>query len=166
MRRITEASGRAFLPVAVVDELRGAGPVTVTAADGSLVVTAGDRTIRVPAEADGFPDWRRLEPVDPPHRVVVDGPAFRAAVSSGAARRQDHAGVGYDAIVLTLDGGELTVGGAGDTLAVGVNRDYLLDALGTHDQLVLELDGPITPLAIRRPGHADWSLLMPVNLAG
>jgi len=160
------ATGRVFLPVAVVDELRGAaGPVTVTTADGDLVVTAGDRTVRTPAAADGFPDWRRLEPAAAAHRVVVDGPALRAAVESGAATRKEHAGVEYDAIVLTLDGDELAVGGAGDTLAVGVNREFLLDALGTHDQLVLELDGPITPLAIRLPDRPDWFLLMPVNLA-
>lgn len=156
------ATGRAFLPVAVVDELRGTpGPVTV---DGE-VVTAGGRTITLPAEPDGFPDWRRLEPPVAAHRVVVDGPALRAAVRAGAATRKQHAGFEYEAIVLTLDGGELGVGGAGDTLAVGVNRDFMLDALGTHDQLVLELDGPITPLAIRVPDRDDWSLLMPVELA-
>ena len=156
-------TGRAFLPVAVVDELLGAaGAVTV---DGDRVTTADGRTIPVPAEADGFPDWRRLEPPAAAHRVVVDGPALRAAVRSGPALRKEHAGFEYDAIVLTLDGGELGVGGAGGTLAVGVNRDFLLDALGRHDRLVLELDGPITPLAIRVPDRDDWSLLMPVDLA-
>lgn len=159
------ATGRVFLPVAILDQVRGApGPVTVTTADDELVVTAGDRTVRTPAGADGFPDWRALEPAAAAHRVVVDGPAFRAAVSAGATTRKDRAGVPYDAIMLTLDGDALGVGGAGDTLAVGLNRDFLLDALGSHDQLVLELDGPITPLAIRLPDRADWSLLMPVDL--
>jgi DNA polymerase-3 subunit beta len=169
------ATGRVVLPVAVLDEVCGpvgtvtgttaAGTVTVTTAAGELVVTAGDRTIRTPAVPDEFPDWRRLEPPAAPHRVAVDGAAFRAAITAAAATRKDHAGRAYDAIVLTLDGDELAVGGAGDTLRVGVNRDYLLDALGGHDQLVLELDGPITPLAIRVAGRPDWSLLMPVNLA-
>lgn len=153
------ATGRAFLPVAVLDELRGSA---VTVAGDQ--VTAGGRTRTLPAEVDGFPDWRKLEPTAATHRVVVDGPALRAAVRSGAGIRKEHAGLGYEAVVLTLDGGELGVGGAGDTLAVGVNRDFLLDALGTHDQLVLELDGPITPLAIRVPDGDDWSLLMPVDL--
>jgi DNA polymerase III subunit beta len=161
------ATGRVFLPIAILDQVRGAaGTVTVSIEGAELVVTAGDRTVRTPAGPDGFPDWRGLEPAAAAHRVVVDGAAFRAAVSAGAATRKDRAGVSYDAIVLTLDGDELGVGGAGDTLAVGVNRDFLLDALGTHDQLVLELDGPITPLAIRLPDRADWSLLMPVDLAG
>lgn len=177
------AIGRAFLPVAVLDDVRGgprpvtvttedgevrgvAGPVTVTTEGGELVVTTGDRTIRTPARPDGFPNWQGLEPAAAAHRVVVDGPAFRAAVSAGAATRKDRAGVSYHAITLTLDDDELRVDCAGDTLAVGVNRDFLLDALGTHDQLVLELDGPITPLAIRLPDRPDWSLLMPVDLAG
>jgi DNA polymerase III subunit beta len=161
------ATGRVFLPVEVVDQVRAApGPVTVTIEDDKLVVTAGDRTIRTPVETDGFPDWRRLEPAAPAHRVVVDGPALRAAVSAGPSTRRDDTGAGYDAVVLTLDGDELGVGGTGDTLAVGVNRDFLLDALADHGQLTLELDGPHTPLAIRLPDRPDWSLLMPVDLTG
>ena len=68
-------------------------------------------------------------------------------------------------LTLAADGA-LTVGGEGDVLRVGVNRDFLLDALADHAQLTLELDEPITPLAIRVPDRPDWSLLMPVDLAG
>jgi DNA polymerase III subunit beta len=164
----TGASGRLFLPVAVVDELRGlGGTVAVRCAGGELVATVGGKTVRTPAVADEFPDWRRLEPAPAPYRVALDGPAFRAALAGGTAVRKDRDGIPYDAVVLTLAAdGELTVGGDGDLLQVGVNRDFLLDALGDHAQLTLELDGPITPLAIRVPGRADWSLLMPVNMAG
>lgn len=159
------AVGRVFLPVEVVDPVRAVpGPVTVTVADGELVVTAGELSLRTPADADGFPDWRRLEPPAAAHRIALAGPAFRTAVAAGPATPKDRDGVPYEAVVLTLDGDELTVGGTGDTLRVGVNRDFLLDALGSYDQLVLELDGPITPLAIRIPDRADWSLLMPVRM--
>jgi len=166
------ASGRLFLPVAVVDELRAlGGTVAVRTADGQLVATAGDRTVRTPVVADEFPDWRRLEPPPAPHQVPLDGHAFRAALAGGPAVRKDRDGIPYDAVVLTLGAdGELTVGGDGegdgDVLRVGVNREFLLDALGDHAQLTLELDGPITPLAIRVPECADWSLLMPVDMAG
>jgi DNA polymerase III subunit beta len=162
------ASGRVFVPVAVVDELRGiGGTVTVRTADGELIATAGNRTVRAPVVPDEFPDWRRLEPAPAAHRIALDGPAFRAALAGGTATRKDRNGIPYDAVVLTLDGdGELTVGGDGVVLQVGVNRDFLLDALADHPQLTLELDGPITPLAIRIPGRADWSLLMPVDMAG
>jgi DNA-binding transcriptional MerR regulator len=158
------ASGRVFVPVAVVDELRSAGgSVTVRTAAGELVATAGDRTVRVPLAPDEFPDWRRLEPAPAPHRVALDGPAFRAALAGGPVIRKDRDGIPYDAVVLTLGpDGELAVGG--DGLRIGVNRDFLLDALGDHAQLTLEFDGPITPLAIRLPDRPDWSLLMPVRL--
>ena len=159
------------LPVGFVDEVLGllagaTGDATVTSTAGTVEVTAGRRSVRAGAAPDDYPDWRRLEPAPARHRVPLDGPAFRAALAAGPALRRDRDGIPYDAIVLTLAGdGTLEVGGDGDLLRVGVNRDFLLDALGRHDQLVLELDGPITPLAIRIPGRTDWSLLMPVDLS-
>jgi DNA polymerase III sliding clamp (beta) subunit (PCNA family) len=50
---------------------------------------------------------------------------------------------------------------------IAVNRGYLLEAIDAAGggQLVLELDGPISPLAIRAPGDPDtFSVLMPVRL--
>ncbi len=52
-------------------------------------------------------------------------------------------------------------------LEVGLNPEFLLQALdaAAAAQLVLELDGPITPLVIRDPRRAGtFSLLMPVRL--
>jgi DNA polymerase III sliding clamp (beta) subunit (PCNA family) len=49
---------------------------------------------------------------------------------------------------------------------VAVNREFLLQALdaGGAGQLVLELDGPIKPLAVRVPGDdSRFSILMPVR---
>jgi DNA polymerase III sliding clamp (beta) subunit (PCNA family) len=181
---------RVLLPVAVVDAVRAlltgaAGAATVSTDGDSVEVTVDGRSVRAAAgPAADYPDWRRLEPAPAPHRVPLDGATFRAAVAAGPGIRQTRDGVEYETVVLTLGadgeltvggtgdvltaggtGDVLTVGGTGDVLRVGVNRDFLLDALGLHGQLVLELDGPITPLAVRVPGGADWSLLMPVNLA-
>ena len=48
---------------------------------------------------------------------------------------------------------------------VGVNREFLLQALDAGDQLTLGLDGPIAPLAIRNPDRdGGLALLMPVRL--
>jgi DNA polymerase III subunit beta len=163
----TGASGRVLVPVAVVDELRAlGGTVTVRTAGAELIATAGDRTVRTPVVPDEFPDWRRLEPPPARHRVPLEGPAFRAALAAGpASRRIRDDGVDYDTVVLSLAAdGTLTVGGEGDVLRVGVNRDFLLDALADHPQLTLELDEPIAPLAVRVPDRPDWSLLMPVRL--
>jgi DNA polymerase-3 subunit beta len=49
---------------------------------------------------------------------------------------------------------------------VAVNRGFLLEALtaADHGQLVLELDGPVMPLAIRVPDdEGRFSILMPVR---
>jgi DNA-binding transcriptional MerR regulator len=162
-------TGRLVLPVVLVDEARelpSDGAATITSTGDTVEIAVGGRSVRAPAVADEFPDWRRLEPAPARHRVPVDGPAFRAALAAGpATRRARDDGADYDTVVLTLAAdGTLTVGGQGDVLRVGVNRDFLLDALAGHAQLTLDLDEPITPLAIRLPDRPDWSLLMPVRL--
>ena len=46
-----------------------------------------------------------------------------------------------------------------------MNREFLLQALDAGDQLVLGLDDPIAPLAIRNPDpDRAQSILMPVRL--
>ncbi len=123
--------------------------------------------LRAALTADGVPVCHRAhEGVE--HEVVALGLDGRgelrlvdpnAVVGAGGA-----AGAGGG-------GGADGAGGAGgpggpDALRVAVNREYLLDALGSGDgQLVLELDGPIAPLAVRRADDADaFSVLMPVRL--
>ncbi|MEW2473614.1 MerR family transcriptional regulator [Micromonospora gifhornensis] len=66
-----------------------------------------------------------------------------------------------------LAAGADRAGTDGIELRVGVNGDYLLDALdaagGRH--LTLELDSPLTPLTIRRPDdEGAFSILMPIRL--
>ncbi|MFE3329323.1 MerR family transcriptional regulator [Streptomyces sp. NPDC059176] len=121
----------------------------------------------------GFPDYRRLVRLPAGRRVEVDTAALRAAVADGPVRAgevREQDGVAFDRTVLavTADGG-VAVSEDGDHHAdrVGVNRDFLLQALaaGARDRLVLELGGPTTPLAIRRPdAEGTFSLLMPVRL--
>ncbi|MGW0434148.1 DNA polymerase III subunit beta family protein [Micromonospora sp. NPDC003197] len=109
-------------------------------------------------------------------RVTVDAPALRAALAPGVAPTvvRERNGVRYDVAILTVDeaGGLAVVDGAGLDLDqsgyVGVNREFLLDALDAsgQGQLVLELGGPINPLAIRLPAdEGTFSVLMPVRLA-
>jgi DNA polymerase III subunit beta len=146
--------GRVVLPTELVDAVRPllTGTVRVAVGADTVEIAAGDRSVRGPVLADGFPDWRSLEPAPLPHQVALDGAAFRASLSGAG-----------ETVVLSLgpDGG-LTVGGS-DGLRVAVNRGYLLDALPATGQLTLELDSPVTPLAVRLPG-GDWSLLMPIRL--
>lgn len=143
---------------------------------------------RVTLETDGgqaggtcldhaFPDYRRLVKLPAGRRATVDAAAFGEALRSGPVRVHEDAerpGVTYEVSVVRVadEDGVVTVlgegeGGGGDEHRVGVNRDYLLDALaaGDRDRLVLELGAPTAPVVIRRPDDAGtYSLLMPVRL--
>lgn len=123
-------------------------------------------------------------------RVMVDVTSLRATLADGPTRSmvREQDDVRYDVAVLTVDrdgvlalaagSGEADSGEAdsardggdddGERFRVGVNREFLLQALtaGGRGQLVLELDGPITPLAVRVPDDGrTFSLLMPTRLS-
>ncbi|MDI5942120.1 DNA polymerase III subunit beta family protein [Micromonospora sp. PTRAS2] len=146
--------------------------------DGAgLTVTVAGREVGGAALPDEFPDYQRLLGTRvPAYRITVDVPALRAQVAGRPpARVLRHEGVDVPVTVLGLDdaGGLRVLDGAAladaapDAVRLGVNGRYLLDALdaGDRGQLLLELDGPIAPLAVRRPDDADaYSILMPVRL--
>ncbi|WP_435825949.1 MerR family transcriptional regulator [Micromonospora zamorensis] len=176
---------RVFVPVALVDQLRplldagDAWPVSLTVAGADLRVLVADRTLTGTALPYDFPDYRRLlrkavgeRPTA--RRITVDVATLRAALADPAAPTvaRDHDGTAREVTVLGVDdqGGLRLLPAAdldSDALRVGVDGRYLLDALNAAGapQLVLELDGPISPLAVRRPDDADtYSVLMPIRL--
>ncbi|MFE9692805.1 MerR family transcriptional regulator [Micromonospora sp. NPDC005806] len=178
---------RALLPVDVVDALRalldtGAGitpEAHLTVGPDRVEVSVAGRVVATAVPSYDFPDYRRLLHGQvtgaPTFRIPVDVVALRAALTAGGAPMlvREHDGVRAEVAVLGLDerGGVRVVGpdetAGPDAVRVGVNREYLLDALdaGDRGQLVLELDGPIAPLAVRRPDDEDvFSILMPVRL--
>ena len=176
---------RALVPVDAVDELRvlldtGVGitpDAHVTVAATSVAVSVAGRTVTAAPLPYDFPDYRRLlrgrATGAPAHRVAVDVLALRKELTADGAPVlvRDHEGVRAAVTVLGLDerGGLRVLAGdePADGFRIAVNREYLLDALdaGDRGQLLLELDGPIAPLAVRRPDdeHA-FSILMPVRL--
>jgi hypothetical protein len=104
--------------------------------------------------------------------VTVDVVALRAEVGAAPVVWREHDGSAYPVSVLNFSPtGTLRVTGEDEWAAavdasIAVNREFLLEALGAGGagQLVLELDGPIKPLAVRRaddPHH--FSILMPVR---
>ncbi|MEU8263337.1 MerR family transcriptional regulator [Micromonospora sp. NPDC048999] len=175
---------RALLPTEAVDEVRalletGEGRAQLTVTPDRVEVSVAGRTVAAGAPRYDFPDYRRLLHSQvaevAAYRIPVDVAALRDALTADDAPvlLREHAGAPVEVTVLNLDdrGGLRVVGpddAAGpDGVRVGVNREYLLDALdaGDRGQLVLELDGPITPLAVRRPDDADaFSILMPIRL--
>lgn len=178
---------RVLVPAGFVDEVRalldtGAGstPEAHLTVEGTRVaVSVAGRSASATALPYDFPDYRRLVRAatgdGPAHRIPVDAAALRAALRRPDAPTvaRDHDGVPVAVTVLGLDdrGGLRLLdpgqGGPDGGLRIGVNGDYLLDALDAAGgpQLVLELDGPIAPLAVRRPDDEEsFSILMPIRL--
>ncbi len=165
----------AIVPVALVDDVLDAlpedGAVTFGVIGDELTVEVAGRTLRGRRIDADFPDYRRLLRDTAPHRVDVDSATLRRELTTAPTRvvRREEDDSEHEVSVLTLSpDGELSFapGGAG-VLEMGLNREFLLQALeaGSSGQLVLELDGPIAPLAIRDPARAgDVSMLMPVRL--
>ena len=171
---VTGPPVNAIAPIALIDELLsvldGAGPVTISVDGHEIVVEVGGRTVRGQRVDHDLPDYRRLLRDDAAHRVLVDAAALRADLASAPTRivPGGEDGTDQEVTVLTLDqDGGLSAGGDAGLLEIGVNREFLLEALdaGGSGQLVLELDGPIAPLAIRVPDRGgDISMLMPIRL--
>ncbi|MER5704575.1 MerR family transcriptional regulator [Micromonospora sp. NPDC002296] len=178
--RVDGAGARALAPVALVDRIRALldtdAPEALLRLDGASVsVSVADDEVSDTVLPYDAPDYGRLlrGHVAPAYRIEVEVPALRAALAGATPARVRHEGVDVPVTVLGLDdaGGLRVLDGEAPAdpgaVRVGVNGRYLLDALdaGDRGQLVLELDGPIAPLAVRRPDDADaFSILMPIRL--
>jgi DNA-binding transcriptional MerR regulator len=158
---IEGAAASVLLPVALVDELLsagGTGPATVRVEGDEIAVETSSGTVRGRRLDAEFPDYRRVLRSDGGQRVDVDVATLRAELAAAPTRTvpTGRDGVEETATVLTL----------GD-VEIGVNREFLLQALDVQGagQLVLELDGPLAPLALRDPRRpGDVHLLMPIRL--
>ncbi|GIG90305.1 DNA polymerase III subunit beta family protein [Plantactinospora endophytica] len=174
-------------PVAFVDAARalltGGWPATLTLGPAAISLSVRDRRVSGTPTGHDFPDYRRLlrTATDGPdrRRVTVDVAGLRERLACAETRtvvRPDD-GARCAVSVLAVDAANrLTVSpadapaepsGPGPVVRVGVNREFLLDALDAvgPGQLVLELDGPIRPLAVRRlDDDRAFSILMPIQL--
>ncbi|WBB71111.1 MerR family transcriptional regulator [Micromonospora sp. WMMD812] len=175
---------RALAPAGFVDDVRalldtGAGiaPEAHLTVEGTrIAVSVAGRVVSADALPYDFPDYQRLLPrtggEPPAHRFPIDADALRTALRAPDAPtlHREHDGRSYVVTVLGADDRGLRVIGPDDATAgvrVGVDARYLLDALDAagDGQLVLELDGPIAPLAIRGSADGDaYSILMPIRL--
>ncbi|SOD94843.1 MerR family transcriptional regulator [Blastococcus haudaquaticus] len=152
----------ALLPVGLVDEVLAAlgddGPVTLSVAGDEVTVDVPGRTVTGRRLDHDFPDYRRLLRPSSEHRIDTDATALRAELAAAPTRTVPHGPDGAEETATVLSLGPLQI---------GVNREFLLEALdaGAAGQLVLELDGPIAPLALRDPARpGDVSMLMPIRL--
>ncbi|MEU6232549.1 MerR family transcriptional regulator [Kitasatospora sp. NPDC047058] len=175
-----DLSAAAIVPTALVDGVRallgsGAEHAELTLGAGRFRAGTGGHLIEGATLDHDYPDYRSLVRLDPVHRVGLPAAELRGAVESGVTRSLPSGphGAACEVTVLTLDGdGRLTVAAddaepAPGDVRVAVNRDFLLDALraGGPEQLVLEITGPIAPLAIRTAGRdGTFSILMPIRV--
>ncbi|SDT73307.1 DNA polymerase III sliding clamp (beta) subunit, PCNA homolog [Streptomyces sp. TLI_053] len=172
----------AVVPVALADAVRAllgsaAGAVELALGAGTVHVTVGGHRIEGAALDHDYPDYRPLVRLEPAHRIGLPAAELRAALVSAVTSSLPSGphGAACEVALLTVDSeGRFAVAapgadadGSDDILRVAVNRDFLLEAVPVDapGQLLLELGGPITPLAVRtadRPG--TFSVLMPVRL--
>ncbi|MCU7730635.1 MerR family transcriptional regulator [Actinoplanes sp. KI2] len=164
---------RSTLPLDLVDDLRSvrAGQVVLDLTADGVRAEAGGRVLEGKPLPVEFPDYRRAlgHGREPVARVTVDTADLRARVTAAPAPTREHNGQAYEITLLGLDpAGSLRLAAEDEWSEqhVAVNREFLLQALdaGGAGQLVLELDGPIHPLAVRVPGESRFSILMPVRL--
>ncbi|MEQ4302296.1 MerR family transcriptional regulator [Plantactinospora sp. B6F1] len=169
-------------PVSFVDAARtlltGGWPATLTLGPATVSLRVRNRRVTGTPMPHDFPDYRRLL------RTATGGPDRRRVTIDVAGLRERLTAAGTRTVVRADDGARcavsvlavdaanrLTVSG-GDTptdpvVRVGVDREFLLEALDAvgSGQLVLELDGPIRPLAVRRlDDDRAFSILMPVRI--
>lgn len=151
----------AILPIALVDELLAAtasGPAAVRLDGADVTVEVDGRELRGRRVDADFPDYRPLVRGSGSLQVDLDVARFRDELAAAPTRTVPTGPDGAEetATVLTLGDVEL-----------GVNREFLLQALDAEGagQLVLDLDGPLAPLALRDPSRpGDVTLLMPIRL--
>jgi len=172
---VTGAPAEVLVPATLVDEVIAGlagrtGEITVEVHDAVISFRCADTVITGQRLEHDFPNYRPWTARAEPRRVPIDVPALRTALLQAPtqARTRDSDGTGYQLSVLTvLPDGVTLDAESEDGLRLGVNREFLLQALaaGRGEQLMLELDGPIGPLIIRNPELPDsYSLLMPVRL--
>ncbi|BEP15699.1 MerR family DNA-binding transcriptional regulator [Acidothermaceae bacterium B102] len=173
---VTGATARvqALVPVSLIDALlpllAGQSGDVLVVVDDAVSFTVGGSTLRGEPVDLPYPDYRRLTDLPAGRRVTVDAAGLRTSVLASTARTmvREQDGVPYDVVELLFgDAGVSVVGAESSTgTGIGVNREFLLEALvaGGEGQLVLELDGPIAPLAIRPVARESFSLLMPTRL--
>ena len=165
--RVSEPTTTVLVGAEFLDEVRSrldaaASAEVEVALERVVVRVDGTEHVGERLEHD-FPSYRMLLPTEMEHQVGLDLPGLRSALPDepGTVTRLAIAG---DRLVVMPEEDAAEVNA---DVVLGVDPAFLLQALAAagSDQLVLELDGPITPMAIRSvEDTGTFSLLMPVRL--
>jgi DNA polymerase III sliding clamp (beta) subunit (PCNA family) len=154
-------------PTALCDllELRSDRHIELRLDTGTVTIGAS----RAAAIDASFPDYQRLLRTIPTQQVTIKTPDLHSRITAGPTRTLRGAphDTDHEVSALYANGDSIEVVDYDRSDAIAFNRDFLLEALdaGAADQLVLALDGPISPLAIINPERLDvLSLLMPIRI--
>lgn len=162
-----------FLPQLLASE-----HATLTIADHSILLEAGELEINTVRIDGAFPPYERLLPVDPPTRYTFNRAALTAAIRAAAVLCGDATPVritvdGDKASIvgMTQDVGQVdteldvTVGGRPLDTTAAFNPRYLLDVVTTchRETLTLELVDALKPALVREDPYT--LLLMPVRVS-
>jgi DNA polymerase-3 subunit beta len=162
---------RLSVPLSFVEGLLSlTGPVTLDLSADGVRAEAGGTVLEDKPLPVEFPDYKRLveHGREPSARATVDTAALRELVATAPGTPREHDGTAYEIVIFGFDpDGRVRLASESEWSDehIAVNREFLLEALdaGNSGQLVLELDGPIHPLALRVPGESRYSILMPVR---
>ena len=149
-------------PSSLLDTLqahRAGGEVTMRV-DGDLL-TINDA--RFDALSFEFPAYQRVLREDSAYTASVDAGEFRSAVEAAATRTVD----GVAVVPMAVNGaGKIALQDDPDAVVqLVVNREFLLQAAQSISapHLVLDLDGPLAPLALRNETGSTLTMVMPVR---
>jgi DNA polymerase III sliding clamp (beta) subunit (PCNA family) len=160
-----------LLDAALATAEQAPGRVVLTLDGDRITIGVGGRSLEGTLLPYDFPPYRRLlTDGAPAHRVEVDAATLRDELAAARPRVvPTEEGGSQVASVLTLTStGSATFAPEDDGLfELGLNAEFLLEALDAAGPgpLLLELDGPLTPLALRgSESTGDVALLMPIRL--
>ncbi|MFE9484038.1 MerR family transcriptional regulator [Streptomyces spororaveus] len=161
------------VPAPLADAMRAVltddSPARLTVDGDRVELETHGRRVAGQGLGEEFPDYRRLTRLPEGRRIPLDVPALRKALGGQDGERcalvlTDTVTVADEASDAASDAGSGSGYGV-DGDRVGVNPDFLLDALAVGDDMLLEYVGPKAPLVLLRSDTEDaFSLLMPCTL--
>lgn len=163
--------------VAITKLLATAGKARLAIAPRYLHVAAGDAVLAVKLVDMGYPPWQQVIPRTHPGRCVLASDDLRSAAKRAALMANDTRGLklafAAAALTITADGDhgasseDVECTYAGEPVVIGVNPEYLRDALAGCDaeQIAIALGGALDPLLITpADGGAYEAVIMPMRV--
>ncbi len=174
--RRTGPTARVSLPQDRLPELREllgtVEEVRIEVAAGGVSFAVGTVRREYPVSDHEFPEYRPLVDITAVRRITTGVDVLRSALDTAVVHPLDDGGTRRELVALGADDCgalRLLADATGPDVLAVVNRQFLQEAIGAgpDGQLLLDLTGAHTPLAVRfadEPG--TFSIVMPARLPG